>query len=136
MIPKLFLKELFVRSDEDYEEWIRNGTLANEFFEEGIIEAIADTIETEKPNVENKTKFAMPKPIFHPQKHIPREFIRGFFSFCDGTFYTQFLSNPEAAMDHLSYTDNPYLYNNLPYEERVKFLEDFRQRKNFGGKAK
>ena len=78
----------------------------------------------------------MPKPIFHPQKHIPREFIRGFFSFCDGTFYTQFLSNPEAAMDHLSYTDNPYFYNNLPYEERVKFLEDFRQRKNFGGKAK
>lgn len=35
--------------------------------------------------------------------HVPREFVKGCFVFCDNTNYMDFLSNQEEALEHLTY---------------------------------
>lgn len=134
-IPKLFFKELYGWSNEEYEAFIQSKTNNNEL--EMIIEGIADIVEVVKTNpVQSSGKFIRPTLPTYFKKKLPREFIRGFFNFCDGVMFDFFLSNPEAALDHLTYIDNPYFYDNLSYEERKKFIEEFCQRKGIKTKVK
>ncbi len=60
------------------------------------------------------------------KRNIPREFIRGCFIYCDNTNYLYFLSNKGESLNHLTYVDNPYFYENLSYDDQMEFVRKYR----------
>ena len=122
-LPKSFIKKLNGMNDEQYEVWrekfLQRGPdaemllfAASEKQSTGIIEYNGITL----PGIETC--------------HLPREFVKGCFFFCDNTNYFDFLQNPEEALNHLAYQENENFFDNLTLEEQDRFVEAFKGKKD------
>lgn len=122
-IPKSFIKMLLNLDEEGYKKWKEK--YLSVFDADTIIDATTKSVVKEVPKREGM-------PFLPPTflKLVPKEFIKGFFVFCDNTNYIDFLSNKEEALNHLSYFDNPNYFDNLSKEEQEDFIN------NFNGKGK
>lgn len=117
-IPKSFIKKLNGFDDTQYEVWLSN-IAAKGMDAEALLYAVSEKVENESTSFRG---IMLPKV---EKCHIPREFVKGCFVFCDNTSYLDFLSNPEEALNHLSYIENENYYDNLSIEEQDKFIEEF-----------
>ena len=117
VLPKSFIKMLKGYNDEEYEQWleryVKDGTDSTMLFY-----GVADVIPGES------TEF-MGIPLPGIDKYcVPREFVKGFFFFCDNTTYLNFVHDPSEALEHLSYVENEHYFENLSPVEQQAFVEE------------
>lgn len=120
-LPKTFIKKLNGMNDEQYKEWLAK------FLNRGPDAEILLYAASEKHNtgiIEYKGVTLQGTESCH----LPREFVKGSFFFCDNKTYFDFIKNPEEALEHLTYVENEYFFDNLTPEEQDKFVEAFRGR--------
>lgn len=120
-VPKTFMMKLNNWTEEEYKNWLEK-TIKTGDDSELIMYAVSKEEVTEE--IEYIPGF--PKLPGLTKRNVPREFIIGFFAFCDNTNYLDFITNPEEALDHLTYVENQYYFNKLTEEEQDKFVEDFK----------
>jgi len=116
-VPKSFFKNMLNMREEDYNKWINN--IINHNFQNDALMSVS-YIEMEKTV----------SPIFKPMMkvHIPREFIKGMFIYTDNTNYLRFVNNLEEGLEHLTYIENKYYYENLTKEEQEIFTDKMREK--------
>ena len=110
--PKSFFKAFLGFDDEKYKEWINTSAKDNK---ELLLTTLCD--------VQLPSQNSM---VFN--SHLPREFIVGTFIYTDNENYLSFLGNMEEGLDHLTYIDNPYYYEHLTEEDKIKFVEEMRKK--------
>lgn len=110
-IPKEFYKQLFNYDDISYGLWIDN--------------IRRNQLQLELINSVSNFDFKVDS-IF--KATVPKEFIRGMFVYTDGKNYLSFFENKEAAMNYLTYIDNPYFFMNLQDEEKFKFVSIMKEK--------
>ena len=129
-LPKLFIKMLKGMNANKYEEWIKMIYTNN--YGESMLIGVSSIVETRIIQSSTKTignSTLAPISVPYTKRHIPRELIKGFFAFCDGKTYRDFLSKPEEALEHLTYFENPHYFDNLSLEEQEQFVEKFCEKK-------
>ena len=127
-IPKSFIMMINHFSEDDYKNWIE--MVQRDKAMEGLFIAISSVIETREADTsEQFGKFVPPRLPNYMKRHIPKEFIKGFFVWCDGKRYFDYLSKLEESLEHLSYVENPYFFNNLSIEDQEKFVASFTEEK-------
>ena len=126
-IPKSFVKMLNGFSDEEYEAWISR--VRQEDLGGSLFYASSKDVEEKPVELKKQGNFTPPRLPNYMRVHVPKEFVKGFFIWCDGKIYLDFLSNPEDSLDHLSYVENPAYFDNLSIEEQEQFVADFKGEK-------
>ena len=126
-IPKSFIKMINGFSDEEYLVWLSN--IQQKDLGSGLFYASSKVVEEKDTEFEKQGKFTLPRLPKYVKAHIPKEFVKGFFVWCDGKISLDFLSNPEDSLDHLSYVENPAYFDNLSLEEQEQFVADFKGEK-------
>ncbi len=121
-IPKSFIMKLNGFDEKQYNEWVKQRIVKGSDAEM-LLYAVSDKKETGITSFGGITLPGIEKC------HLPREFVKGSFFFCDNTNYMDFLQNPEEALDHLAYMDNEYFFDNLTPEEQDKFVDEFKGKK-------
>ena len=127
-ISKLFMKKLNGFSDEEYERWLENLNQKN-VSSEMLFYGVSD--KEEKEGVSYNGILLPGIEICH----VPREFVKGCFVFCDNTNYMDFLSNQEEALEHLTYIENENYFDNLSVEEQDRFIEEYKSKREKGRSA-
>ena len=120
-IPKSFVMKLNNMSESVYEAW-KESVLEKGSDAEFLFYAVSK--EKEDKVIERPSGFPQLPPVI--KRNVPKEFIKGFFVFCDNTNYLDFISNPEEALNHLSYVENENFFDNLTMEEQDKFVAKFK----------
>ena len=112
-VSQAFLKIWQGLDSEQYDQWIKY--VYNNDYNVSVIYSVS------KMEV-IKESGSYPGGI---KSHVPKEFIKGCFIYCDNKNYLDFLLNYDEALEHLTYIENPGFFDNLTLQEQKAFINDF-----------